>query len=307
MILLCGIRSEAPMAMVARELDRLGAPVRWFDQRRSLETRLCLEVDGRGVHGILADTDGELSLDTVQAVYVRTMDDRLLPEVEGLRADADERLRVRSLHDRLMAWLEATPARVVNRGSTQASNASKPYQAQLIVEAGFAIPDTLVSNDPASVLEFRARHGRIVYKSMSGIRSIVKVLTDLDVERLDRIRWCPVQFQEYVEGVDVRVHTVGQEVFAARVTSWAVDYRYGSRFGAPDPRIEAIALDATLADRCRHLAALLGLEFAGIDLRVRPDGEVVVFEVNPSPAFSFYEERAGLPIAAAVAHRLAST
>ena len=306
MILLCGIRSEGPMAMVARELDRLGTPVCWFDQRKSLEMRLELEVDGRGVHGRLEGPGGGVALDDVRAVYVRTMDDRLLPEVETLSMDAPERLHVRSCHDRLLAWLEATPARVVNRGSTQASNASKPYQSQLIVEAGFSVPQTLISNDPAAVLEFRAGHGRIVYKSMSGVRSIVKVMTDLDAERLERIRWCPVQFQEYVEGVDVRVHTVGDEVFAARVTSWAVDYRYSGRSGAPDPLIEATALEASLADRCRRLAARMGLELAGIDLRIRPNGEVVCFEVNPSPAFSYYEERTGLPIAAAVARHLAT-
>jgi D-alanine-D-alanine ligase-like ATP-grasp enzyme len=50
----------------------------------------------------------------------------------------------------------------------------------------------------------------------------------------------------------------------------------------------------------------MGLELAGIDLRIRPNGEVVCFEVNPSPAFSYYEERTGLPIAAAVARHLAT-
>ena len=31
------------------------------------------------------------------------------------------------------------------------------------------------------------------------------------------------------------------------------------------------------------------LEFAGIDLKVTPDNEVYCFEVNPCPAFSYYE------------------
>ncbi len=306
MILLCGIRSEPPLALVAAELDRLGAETRWFDQRRALETSLGFEVAGGGVTGELADPDGRLPLDEVRAVYLRVMDDRLLPEVEHLPPDASERAHVRALHDKLAAWIEITPALVVNRALAQASNAAKPYQLQLIAAAGFAVPDTLITSDPDAVIEFRARHGRLVYKSMSGIRSIVDVLTDLDVARLDRIRWCPVQFQAWVDGIDLRVHTVGDEVFATRVTNWATDYRYPGASGAPNPVVESYPIDADLGERCVRLAASLGLEFSGIDLRITPDGEAVCFEVNPSPAFSYYEQAAGVPIAAALARRLAA-
>jgi hypothetical protein len=45
----------------------------------------------------------------------------------------------------------------------------------------------------------------------------------------------------------------------------------------------------------------MGLALAGVDLRLRPDGRWFCFEVNPSPAFSYYENAAGQPIAAAVA------
>ena len=52
------------------------------------------------------------------------------------------------------------------------------------------------------------------------------------------------------------------------------------------------------------LAQSLGLEFAGLDLRMPPNGEPVCLEVNPSPAFSYYEMASGLPIAAALARHL---
>jgi glutathione synthase/RimK-type ligase-like ATP-grasp enzyme len=55
-----------------------------------------------------------------------------------------------------------------------------------------------------------------------------------------------------------------------------------------------------------QLAQRLELPLAGIDLRRTPDGRHVCFEVNPSPAFSFYEQRTGLPIAAAIARYLAA-
>ena len=42
----------------------------------------------------------------------------------------------------------------------------------------------------------------------------------------------------------------------------------------------------------------------GIDLKITPDDEVYCFEVNPSPAFSYYESNTGQPISAAIARAL---
>jgi len=305
-ILLCGIRSEPPLAMVAAELERNGAPFAWFDQRQALRTRLDVAIaDGR-LAGRLRTPEADVDLASVRAVYVRAMDDRFLPEVESLAADAPERRRVRALHDRLYAWLAVTPAIVVNRSVAQASNASKPYQLAIIAETGFAIPETLITNDPAQVRAFRDRHRLVVYKSMSGERSIVSSLTDLDLERLDRLRLCPVQFQAWVPGPDVRVHVVGDQTFAACVRTSAIDYRYPTRSGELPPEITGFELSGEIAQRCVALARRLELELAGIDLRMgEHDGEPVCLEVNPSPAFSYYELAANLPIAAAVARRLA--
>ena len=49
------------------------------------------------------------------------------------------------------------------------------------------------------------------------------------------------------------------------------------------------------------------LHVAGIDLRRTPDGEWFCFEVNPSPAFLYYETATGLPIAAAIAQLLVNS
>ncbi len=306
MILLCGIRSEPPLAMVATELAKMGADFAWFDQRSALEMTLDMALASGRVTGRLRTPDADVALEDVDAVYIRTMDDRLLPEVEALAAESDARRRSRALHDRLYAWLSVSPALVINRTESQASNASKPYQLRLIAEAGFAIPETLITNDPKEAVAFRDRHRLVVYKSMSGERSIVSPLTDLDLERLDRLSLCPVQFQAWVPGPDVRVHVIGGEAYAARVTTSATDYRYPARSGATPPEIAPYELDADLAHRCVELTRSLRLEFAGVDLRMPPDREPVCLEVNPSPAFSYYEMAAGLPIAAALARHLAA-
>ena len=60
-----------------------------------------------------------------------------------------------------------------------------------------------------------------------------------------------------------------------------------------------------VASRCVELAEALDLPLAGIDLRRRPDGQYVCFEVNPMPAYSYYESNTGLPISLALADLLA--
>ena len=72
-----------------------------------------------------------------------------------------------------MRWCEVTSARVVNRLAAMGSNSSKAYQMQIIAEHGFNVPETLITSDPEAVHEFRRRHRKIVYKSISGVRSIV--------------------------------------------------------------------------------------------------------------------------------------
>jgi hypothetical protein len=305
MILLAGIPTEPPLARVAYELECLNVPVALFNQREAAGGRVDFTLDPEGVRGVFKLGHLTHRLEDVAGAYTRLMDDRVLPELDGEAPDSAARVACRDLHDTLYRWLEITPARVVNRASAMGSNGSKPYQAQLIARAGFAVPETLVTNDPELVYEFVAEHRRVVYKSVSGARSIVQELTGDDFARLGDIRWCPVQFQAYVEGVDVRVHVIGEQVFATRVHSAITDYRYAGLNGSEPARLEATELDDDLAQRCVALTRTLGLRFSGLDLRIPPEGPVACFEANPCPAYSYYESHTGQPIAAAVALHLA--
>jgi glutathione synthase/RimK-type ligase-like ATP-grasp enzyme len=304
MILLCGIPSESPLVRVAAALDSLGVAYRIFNQRKCAACAIDLSIAARGPHGTLRLQDETFDLQQISAAYLRFMDDRLLPELQGEPDGSPLRRHARAMHDALYRWLELASGRVVNRSDPQGSNGAKPYQAQLIASYGLRVPETLITNDPAAVLAFRQRHGRIIYKSMSGVRSIIKEFDDEDAARLDDVRWCPVQFQEFIAGTDVRVHVIDQDVFATEIVSDRADYRYASRMGG-HTALRATALSDDLAARCVALTAGLGLAFSGIDLRIGPDGEPTCFEVNPSPAYSYYEANTGQPIAASLARYLA--
>ena len=305
MILLCGIPSESPLAAVASKLRQLREPFIVVNQRAFETTFIQYSIDSGGVTGVLR-MDGRLRrLERLKGVYIRLMDSRCLPEVERAREGSPVRHQCRELHDTLVQWCEIAACRVVNRVGPMGSNSSKPYQAQLIREHGFRIPRTLITNDPDLVREFRRRHGRVIFKSISGVRSIVSPLEDASMAQLHRIRWCPVMFQEYVEGLNVRVHTVGSDVFATAIsTTSATDYRYAFRQGGDMARLSPIEVSPEMAERCIQLSRALGLEFAGIDLVMTKNGDAYCLEVNPCPAFTYYEESTGQPIALSVARLL---
>ncbi|MFJ2867713.1 glutathione synthase [Kitasatospora sp. NPDC087314] len=302
MIIVCGIASESPIARVTAELDGLALPYTVLHQRRFADLPFEIEVSGTGIRGRLGVNGRSVDCAEVTGTYSRLMDRRRLPEPRDAGGDVERHCR--SWHTALSRWIDLAPGCVMNRAEAMASNLSKPYQAQLIREAGFRVPETLVTNDPELVHAFRARHGELVYKSISCLRSIVQPLDAAAIDRLPLIRACPVQFQRYVQGADIRVHTVPGEVFATRIETDRVDYRYAHRDGGRAD-LSPCQLPDDLAERCLLLAERLGLALAGIDLLLADDGEVYCFEVNPSPAFSCFEFCTGQPIARAIALSLA--
>lgn len=308
MILFCGIPSEPPLAGAIAAANALGVEHVVFNQRHAHHCDVVLDVgDGRAT-GALWMWEREYSLEHFQGVYTRFMESASLPENRPAGRRAPDALLVEKsafLHDVLNEWLEVAPCTVVNRTSAMGSNVSKPYQAQLIGREGFRTPETLVTNEPAEVREFARRHGRVIYKSTSSIRSIVRELApDVPDADLARVRDLPTQFQQFVGGGNMRVHVVGDAVFATEIATAAIDYRYARR-EALDVAMSATVLPADIAERCVRLARRLALPFCGIDLKRTAQGEYYCFEVNPSPAYSYYEDHTGQPIARALVRYLA--
>jgi glutathione synthase/RimK-type ligase-like ATP-grasp enzyme len=301
-IVLWGVPGDTPLAQVHRALARQGTPTVLADERAVLETEIDL-VCGDTISGVLRVGNMTLDLSNVTAVYMRPYGVNHLPVLRNADQNSAEWRHAVSTIDALLAWVEVTPALVVNPPSAMATNDSKHYQARLIEAAGFAIPETLVTTDEYAARAFWEDHGSIIYKSVSGVRSIVSRLTPEHLQRLQFVRWCPTQFQEYIEGPDYRVHVIGEDVFACEIISQADDYRYAAGRGIA-AEIRPCELPQEVADRCRQLAQSMALAVAGIDLRLEPKRGWYCFEVNPSPAFTYYQNATGQAIDEAIARLL---
>ncbi len=255
-----------------------------------------------GPSGYIAGPDWKLGLDEITGVYTRYLgpEGRMLPNVapEAIPALYFE------YDTGLMALLEDLPCAVVNRLGGGMSNNSKAYQALLVRQCGLLTPPTLVTNDPEAAHRFYEDcQGEVIYKSLSGIRSIVRRLDPEQLPRLSLLRHGPAQFQSFIPGVNIRVHTVGDQLFATRVHSESVDYRYARSEGR-DVEMEPAILPSPIAESCLRLAHQLNLLMTGIDLKETPSGDFYCFEVNPCPGFLYYERHTGQPISMALANLL---
>ena len=305
MILVCGLLADALIELMCARLNDLGYEYLLFDQLQYPGAyNLSWEIGEDGLRGFVASPERKVDIAELTGVYARYVNHRGGEEDE--RFSKLEREMISAEYQlSLMQLLDLLPCTVVNRAKASVSNDSKVYQSFLAESVGLRTPRTLVTTDPDQAREFYKACGRrVIYKSLSSVRSVVSWVRDADLgERIGRVSNCPTQFQEVVDGVDIRVHTVGSEVFATEIVSDASDYRYAGRDGR-SLSMRVIDIPPEIADACVCMARTLGLVLSGVDLRRTPDNVYYCFEINPSPGFIFYERITGQPISEAVAQLL---
>jgi hypothetical protein len=299
--LVCGLPDEAPVAMLIQSLRERGANFLILDQEvLADQVKLRWQLTDHGISGHLKIGGEIIDVREIYSVYHRFVNPEDMPGCAGSGGFVN---RARSILRSLMDLLDILPARVVNRRRPMMSNNSKPYQALLIRQAGLAIPETLITNEPRSLTTFASSKNPLIYKSISSVRSIVAPLDRESASKIDSLPYLPTQFQHRIEGFNVRTHVVGRRLFATRILTSATDYRYAVREGA-SMEMRPYELTAALRKQCLHLARLCEMSLVGIDLIISPE-RVFCLEVNPSPGYSYYQDATGVPISDALAEYLA--
>jgi len=298
MILLWGLLEDGTMNAVYDHLQRKGSDLLFLNHAEIDRSEISFE-STPVLKYTLAYAGKQYDLKDFTSAYLRPYNFRdFLQFSNGKHAEAMIK-RADIFHHVIHSWTEHTSAKVLNRPSAEATNHSKLFQSMHIVRAGFHVPESLVSNDAEEILEFHRMQGRLIYKSMSSVRSIVKEFSPGMLSGKKNLGL--VLFQQKIEGENVRVHVVDKKVFACRIASDGVDYRYA------ESRITTCLIPDEIAERCIRLTENLGLVLAGIDLMLTPAGQWYCLEANPSPGFSYFDIEDDRPIAKAVADILSSS
>lgn len=255
----------------------------------------------------------ELALDEVGCWFVRHL---MAPLPPAFEVDEDYALfgdwyaaymRRRERQGMQLAWLLDAMVRgvpVINPPAHGSVLQLKTFQLARAVEAGLAIPRTLVTTDVERARAFVEQVRDAVYKPSLGGGPCLP----LDVEargRLGLIARAPVTLQERVRGTSVRVTWVGDApVSCVEIPSDHLDYRSDPAYREGRLDYRACALPDDVEASCRRLLARCALVVAGLDLVRRDDGGWVFLEANPSPTYLDIERRAGHRITDAVASLL---
>jgi glutathione synthase/RimK-type ligase-like ATP-grasp enzyme len=195
---------------------------------------------------------------------------------------------------------------------------SKLLQLRIAAGLGFAIPDTRVTADAEEIRRiYQDWGGRMVAKLAGGQivadsieQQYVVYTTPISAEDLAdtaSLTTCPAIYQRRIDRkYDLRVTIVGEDIFACRIDTQALEMPDWRAVERSTLRHEAHDLDAPLRDRCRALMRAFALDVAGIDFIVTPNGETVFLEINAAGQWAWIEDAIGCPIASTLARRLAT-
>jgi hypothetical protein len=303
MILVAGIPSEPPVKMVIQAAEKAGIPCIVFNQRKAHLYELSLQFTNNDFYGLLHMDGQDYALSEISGLYVRMMDQHSLPELNNKVFNyigESQGHKSLLLYKHFLQWMELATCRIFNKPSDMLSNLSKPYQCQMIAAEGFKVPPTCITTKVEEVMRFKAKYKSLIFKSISSARSIVKELGTEHFRQLHQLSHLPTQFQQKLNGFNIRVHVVGDVLFATKALSNIVDYRYSAREGE-EVTMEAYQLPLGVENRCFAIAKSLNLLLCGIDLFLTDEGEYYCFEVNPSPGYSYYQQNTGQDIATAIA------
>ncbi len=246
-----------------------------------------------------------IGLDEVRSVWWRRPHPSQVPA--GVRA-TDDAFRQAECDGFIQGLLWSIPAQWVNDPGNDRTANRKIVQLETAHRAGFAVPETLITNDPEEARGFiESRSGAVVYKRTGTSRAEfaeTRIVGEADLARLAGIRSAPTTFQDYIVAqCDLRVVWVDGVAWTVRIDSQAGAGRVDSRL---DTSVEFAPhqLPASVSKSLAVLMGALGLSFGVLDLRLGADGEYYFLEVNPQGQFAYLEIKTGLPIFTSLANLL---
>lgn len=219
--------------------------------------------------------------------------------------DPEHLMQMGRLQSSLNQMLLSASCPIINPPHNSYSNYSKPYQLGLMVQAGFEVPRSLVTNIREEALRFYELNSRsVIFKGASNMMTLAKILKPKHFRRMSLLPNSPTLFQEYIAGVDYRVHVIADSVFVTRLVTKNEDYRRSAFIQNEEVIAEPARLPESTIQLCVDFTKQLGLVVSGIDFKQDSNGRLVALELNPFPQFTFYESRTGQPITRSIIDHL---
>jgi RimK family alpha-L-glutamate ligase len=212
--------------------------------------------------------------------------------------------RVDALH-----WIEKRGVPVMNSARAIERTVDKFYTTSLLQEAGLPTPESVVCERANEAMATVVRMGDVIIKPIFGSmgHGMVRV-SDPDVafrvvRTLEQLK-VVFYIQRVVDhgGRDIRVFVVGGKVLGA-IERRAPEgqWRTNVSLGGAARQVDVPAAWEQMAVSA---AAVVGADYAGVDLLPSRDGSMFVLEVNGIPGWQGLKQATGIDVAGAVVEHL---
>ncbi len=210
-----------------------------------------------------------------------------------------------SIPDKL--WLNA-PANVIR-------SEGKLSQLTLAQSVGFAIPETVVSNNwedilalPSDFLTFKMVNGLLHTKNETKYLTSQKFPNSSDSLPLQNAPY-PGIWQSYIEKArEWRITVVGEQTFDAAIytTKEAKNDWREHQESRNLVQFKAERFPDKEREKCLKFMQQCDLKFGAFDFIEQPDGKIFFLELNPDGEYGWLQKELGFPISAAIASELAA-
>lgn len=176
---------------------------------------------------------------------------------------------------------------------------SKEEQMKIASTLGLKIPETCITNNPEEAKKFVLSHAKGAIVKMQSAFAIEKqgvehvvftnIITEDNLEEIENLQYCPMQFQEKLEKQkELRITIVGDAVFSFAVDSQKienakVDWR---REGVELlDQWEPYDLPESIKEKLLKMMDIYQINYGAIDIIVTPENEHYFLEINSAGEF----------------------
>lgn len=246
---------------------------------------------------MLETAENTYRLDDIAAVWYR----RAYNIGNGLKEELEPKFfgaAMGEIRNTLFGFLESIDAYSLGKPSVYRRLDSKEEQLKVASKIGFKIPETCISNNPDEAKKFILKHKNVIGKMQTGfaiyedgVENVVftNVIKEENLEELDSLMYCPMQFQRKIEKKkELRITVVGHDIYAFEVDSQQfddakVDWRKdGVNLIDKWVRTE---LPAEIESKIIELLDVYHVDYGAIDVIVSPEDEYYFIEINAAGEF----------------------
>ncbi len=283
---------------VTEYIEKNGCEVIRFDvDLYPLQNKLTTSFqDGEWV-SILETPEAKHRLDDIAAVWYR----RAYNMGHGLKEEMDPKFfgaAMGEIRNTLFGFLESIDTYALGKPSVYRRLDSKEEQLKIADKIGLKIPESCITNNPEEARKFILKHQNVIAKMQTGfaiyedgVECVVftNVVSEDNLEELDSLLYCPMQFQKKIEKKkELRVTVVGRDVYTFEIDSQQseeakIDWRKdGVNLIKKWERTE---LPADIEAKILELLDVYNVDYGAIDIIVSPEDEYYFIEINAAGEF----------------------